>query len=171
MQLSNIQQRIFEMRGEKVMLDFHLAELYEVETKALKRAVNRNILRFPTDFMFQITSEEYESLRYQIGTLDSGRGKFAKYLPYAFTEQGVSMLASVLKSEKAIDVNIAIIRTFVLLRRFALSYSELEKKIKILEKKYNKNFKEVFKALELLYAENAAKDDIKNRSRIGFRPD
>ena len=159
------------MRGEKVMLDFHLAELYEVETKALKRAVNRNTLRFPTDFMFQITSEEYESLRYQIGTLDVGRGKFAKYLPYAFTEQGVSMLASVLKSEKAIDVNIAIIRTFVLLRRFALSYTELEKKIKSLEKKYNKNFQEVFKALEVLYAENAAKDDIKNRGRIGFKPD
>jgi hypothetical protein len=109
-QLQFIQEKIFTIRGERVMLDFDLAELFEVETKVLKQAVKRNIERFPSDFMFEITIEEYHSLRSQIVTSTRG-GR--RYMPYAFTEQGVSMLSSVLKSQKAIEVNIAIIRAFV----------------------------------------------------------
>jgi len=166
-----IQNKIYEIRGLKVMLDFDLAILYEVETKTLKRAVNRNIERFPNDFMFRITREEYNSLRYQTGTLEKGqgRGRYSKYLPYAFTEQGVAMLSSVLNSEKAINVNIAIIRTFVLIKQFALNYKELEAKIKNLEKKYNNNFQQVFKVLDLLLMEKQEQEDFKNRKRIGFR--
>ena len=115
MQLSAIQNKIYEIRGQKVMLDFDLAEMYEVDTKVLNQAVKRNANRFPADFMFKITRNEYNSLRSQIVTLEKseGRGKYSKYLPSAFTEQGVAMLSSVLNSEKAIEVNIVIIRTFV----------------------------------------------------------
>lgn len=167
----NIQNKIYEIRGLKVMLDFDLSSMYDVETKALKRAVNRNKERFPQDFMFQLTREEYKSLRYQIGTLETGqgRGRYSKYLPYAFTEQGVAMLSSVLNSKKAINVNIAIIRTFAMVRQYALNYKELETKIKRLEKKYSKNFQQVFKALELLLSEKQVQEDFKNRKRIGFK--
>ena len=119
MQLQFIQEKIFIIRGERVMLDFDLAELFEVETKALKQAVKRNIERFPDDFMFEVTIEEYHSLRSQIVTSTRG-GR--RYMPYAFTEQGVSMLSSVLKSKKAIVVNIVIIRAFVLLRQHLMNY-------------------------------------------------
>lgn len=170
MQLSVIQNKIHEIREHKVMLDFDLAEMYGVETKMLKRAVNRNIKRFPLDFMFALTKEEYNSLRYQIGTLKKGRGQHFKYLPYAFTEQGVAMLSSVLNSEKAIAVNITIIRTFVLIRQYALNYKELQDKIGKMEKKYNKNFKEVFKALEYMSSDKSAEEVFKNRKRIGFKP-
>ena len=153
------------------MLDFHLAEMYEVETKVLKQTVKRNINRFPADFIFEISREEYNSLRSQIVTLENkrGRGRHSKYLPYAFTEHGVAMLSSVLNSERAIDVNIAIIRTFVLVRQYALNYKELQEKIGKLEKKDNKNFKEIFKALEYLISEKQQQEDFKNRKRIGFK--
>src|SRR5258708_6585422 len=111
-----IGQRIYFIRGHCVMLDSDLAELYEVETKALNRAVRRNASRFPDDFMFLLTGDEYEVLRCQIGTLKTGRGVHRKYIPLVFTEQGVAMLSSVLNSERAVQVNIAIIRTFVKLR-------------------------------------------------------
>lgn len=155
----------------KVMLDYDLAAMYEVETKQLKRAVNRNAGRFPPDFMFQLTRTEYNALRHQTGTLEKGqgRGKYSKYLPYAFTEQGVAMLSSVLNSEKAIQVNIIIIRTFVLIRQFALTYKELQEKITKLEKKHNKDFKEVFRALEFLVQKKTNEEDFKNRERIGFK--
>lgn len=169
MQLSVIQNKIFEIRGHKVMLDFDLAEIYEVETRVLKQAVKRNINRFPSDFMFELTRTEYNFLRSQIVTLEKGRGRYSKYLPYAFTEQGVAMLSSVLNSERAIQVNIVIIRTFVLIRQSALSYGELSAKIKKLEKKYNKNFSEIFKALEYLIAEKKNEDDLRSRTRIGFK--
>ena len=168
MQITLIQSRIFEIRGQKVMLDFHLAELYEVETKQLKRQVHRNISRFPNDFMFELTRKEFESLRCQIGT--SKRGG-TRYMPMAFTEQGIAMLSSVLNSERAIDVNIAIIRTFVLIRQHLLQYKNLQEKIKKLESKYNKNFKQVFAALEILLQEKQNQEDFKNRKRIGFNPD
>lgn len=150
------------------MIDFDLAQMYEVSTKRLKEAVKRNINRFPSDFMFTLTQKEFQGLRSQIAT--SNRGG-TRYLPTAFTEQGVAMLSSVLNSEKAIEVNIAIIRTFVLIRRYALSFAELSIKIKQLEKKYNNNFKEVFKALDFLFNEKQQQQDLKNRKRIGFRPD
>ena len=168
MQISLIENKIYKIRGEKVMLDFDLALMYEVETKVFKQSVNRNINRFPTDFMFTLSQEEFQSLRSHIVT--SKRGG-TRYLPYAFTEQGIAMLSSVLNSEKAIEVNIAIIRTFVLLRQYALTYEELNKKIKQLEKKYSNNFKEVFKALDYLIAAKENEQDLKNRKRIGFKPD
>jgi hypothetical protein len=170
MQITVIQKKIFEIRGQKVMLDLHLAELYEVETKRLKEAVKRNINRFPSDFMFELTDKELHNLRSQIATSSWGG---SRYKPYAFTEQGVAMLSSILNSEKAIDVNIFIIRTFVLIRQYALDYQELEKKIKSLEKKHNKNFKQLFTALELLLQEKQAdekqKANFENRPRIGFK--
>lgn len=171
MQLSVIQNKIFEVRGQNVMMDFDLAEMYEVETKVLKQAVKRNIKRFPSDFMFELTRVEYNSLRSQIVTLEKGRGrgKFSKYLSYAFTEQGVAMLSSILNSERAIQVNIVIIRTFVLIRQAGLANKELYEKIIKLEKKYNKNFQEIFRALEYLIAEKKNEDNIKKRERVGFK--
>jgi hypothetical protein len=167
MQLSVIQNKIYEIRGHKVMLDFDLAEMYEVETKVLKQSIKRNINRFPPDFMFVLTQKEFQGLRSQIVT--SNRGG-TRYLPTAFTEQGVAMLSSILKSEKAIQVNIAIIRTFVLLKQAAINYKELNDKILKLEKKYNKNFKEVFKALDYLISKKVNEEDFTKRTRIGFKP-
>lgn len=156
MQLTVIQNKIYEIREQKVILDFDLSKMYEIETKVLKQAVKRNINCFPNDFMFEITRDEYKSLRSQIVALEKGHGreKYSKYLPAAFMEQGVAMLSSVLNSEKAIEVNIIIIRTFVLIREFALNYKDLQRKISKLEKKYNNNFKEIFQALNLLLANN-----------------
>ena len=113
-----IQSKIYEVRGQQVMLDKDLAELYQVATGNLNKAVKRNLRRFPSDFMFQLTTEEWESLRFQIGSLDKGRGKYPKYLPYAFTEQGIAMLSGVLNSDTAIEININIMRAFVAVRRF-----------------------------------------------------
>ena len=126
MELEVIQNKIFEIRGFKVMLDFDLALLYNVENKRLKEAVRRNLNRFPDDFMFELTKMEYDSLRSQIASLKNGRGQHLKYLPFAFTEQGIAMLSSILNSEKAIEVNISIIRAFVTMRQFTLTYSELK---------------------------------------------
>jgi hypothetical protein len=171
MELSLIHNKIYEIRGNRVMMDFDLAEMYETETKLLKRAVNRNKERFPSDFMYQLTKKEYESLRCQIGTLEKGqgRGKYSKFLPYAFTEQGVAMLSSALKSERAIKVNIFIMRCFVLIRQQTLSYKELQEKLKTLEKKYNKNFRLVFNAIKLMTEDKETSDQFKNRERIGFK--
>ena len=113
-----IQSKIYEVRGQQVMLDKDLAELYQVATGNLNKAVKRNLKRFPSDFMFQLTTEEWESLRFQLGSLDKGRGKYPKYLPYAFTEQGIAMLSGVLNSDTAIEININIMRAFVAVRRF-----------------------------------------------------
>ena len=116
-EIAVIQQRIHELRGQRVMLDFDLAELYQITTSNLNKAVKRNIRRFPADFMFQLTAEEWSALRFQIGIINTGRGQHKKYLPYAFTEQGVAMLSSVLHSDVAINVNISIMRVFVEIRR------------------------------------------------------
>src|SRR3989337_3496070 len=123
--VERISSKIFLIRDEKVLLDFDLAELYGVATKQLKRAVRRNIARFPIDFMFPLTKTEDNSLRSQIGTLK--RGEHSKYLPYAFTEQGVAMLSSVLRSKRAAQVNIEIMRTFVRLRLMIASHKDLER--------------------------------------------
>lgn len=152
------------------MLDFHLAEMYGVETKRLKEAVRRNLQRFPADFMFQLTKEENQSLRSQIATLEkTGRGQYSKFLPYAFSEQGVAMPSSVLSSEKAIEVNIGIVRTFVLIRQYALNYKDLNEKLQKLEKKYTKNFKEIYEALNLLIAAKKQQEEQANREPIGFK--
>jgi hypothetical protein len=169
MSLTTIQNKIYEIRGQKVMIDADLAELYEVETKRLKEAVRRNIERFPEDFMFELTRDEYNSLRTQIASLEIGRGKYSKYLPFAFTEQGVAMLSGVLKSQKAVEANIAIMRAFVAIRHFALTYKELAQKLAELEEQYNMQFGQVYKALNLLLKEKQDRGKWKDRKRIGFK--
>lgn len=166
MQLQNIQSKIYEMRGQKVMLDFDLAELYETETKYLKRAVRSNIRRFPSDFMFELTKEEWELLRCTFSTSNQRGG--TRYMPFAFTEQGVSMLSSILNSDKAIDVNIAIMRAFVFVRQYALTHKDLTDKIKELETLYNKQFADVYEALNYLLQKDQQQTEQRARRRIGF---
>ena len=158
-----IEKAIYLIRGEKVMLDHDLALLYGVETKVLNRAVKRNLQRFPSDFMFQLTAEEADRLRCQIGTSNEGRGG-RRYLPYVFTEQGVAMLSSVLNSERAILVNIEIMRAFVKLRQMLASNAELSRRLDELESKYDKHFRVVFDAIRQLMATPA-----RGRKEIGFR--
>ena len=142
-----IQSKIILIRGEKVMLDADLAKLYEVSTKRLNEQVRRNPGRFPSDFMFQLTKEEYRILRSQVATSSWG-GR--RYLPYAFTEQGVAMLSSVLDSERAILVNVEIMRTFVRLREILATHKYLARKLEELEKKYDEQFAVVFDAIREL---------------------
>lgn len=151
------------------MLDFDLAELYEVETKYLKRSVRANIRRFPPDFMFEISKTEWETLRCNFSTSNQRGG--IRYLPFAFTEQGVSMLSAVLNSDKAIDVNISIMRAFVFIRQYALSHKDLSSKLKELETKYNKQFKDVGEALNYLLKKDKQNEVFKKRKRIGFKND
>ena len=145
-ELEELRTRIHEIRGIQVMLDKDLAELYGVEVKNLNKAVKRNIDRFPPDFMFQLTKEELNTLRFQNGTLKAGRGEHTKYLPYVFTEFGVAMLSSVLRSEIAIQVNIRIMRAFVAVRKyFAMQgseHDELEDRIKRLEDTFEKSLRD-----------------------------
>ena len=170
MELQTIQNRIYEIRGQKVILDFDLAVLYGTETKKLKQAVRRNIARFPSDFMFELTKEEYDSLRSQFVTLENtGRGKYSKYSSFAFTEQGIAMLASVLRTPKAIEVNIQIVRAFVFLRKYALSHSELTQKLQELEAKYDKQFNDIFEAINYLIQKDKVEINQKERKRIGFK--
>lgn len=164
----HIQDKIFEVRGQKVMLDFDLSELYETETKYLKRAVRANLKRFPSDFMFELSKTEWESLRCNFST-STGRGG-ARYLPFAFTEQGVAMLSAVLNSEKAIDVNIAIMRTFVFIRQYALSHKDLTNKIIELEALYDKQFTDVYEAINYLMRKDQQQTEQQERKRIGYIP-
>lgn len=169
MHLQAIQTKIYELRGQKVMLDYDLAELYDVETKRLKESVKRNSRRFPPDFMFEITKEEYQLLRSQIATLESGKGKHSKYLPHAFTEQGVAMLSGILNSDKAIDVNIAIMRAFIALKQFTLTNTELNNKLKELEQSCDKQFKDVYEAIDYLLKKDKKDVSQKQRRQIGYR--
>ncbi|MGZ5219567.1 MAG: ORF6N domain-containing protein [Chitinophagaceae bacterium] len=173
MQLSVIHNKIYEIRGQKIMLDFDLADLYEVETKALNQAVKRNKDRFPKDFMFQLSKEEWELLRSQIVTLEKdGRGKYPKYLPFAFTEHGVTMLASVLRSEKAIKMNIAIVRAFIALRQFAINYKELAEQVKELRgtvDNHNGQLNQIYDALENLLDDKVTHKKWVEREPIGFK--
>lgn len=157
----DLESKIYLVRGQKVMLDGDLAELYEVEVKQLKRQVRRNIDRFPTDFMFQLSQDDYDSLRRHFGTLK--RGEHSKYLPYVFTEQGVAMLSSVLNSKRAVQVNIQIMRAFVRLREMISSNKELAKRLDELEKKYDSQFRLVFDAIRELMVPPE-----EDKRRIGF---
>ena len=159
-----VERNILLIRGHRVILDTDLAKLYGVPTKRLNEQVQRNKKRFPSDFMFQLTPEEVGHLRSQIATLKSGRGQHRKYQPYAFTEQGVAMLSSVLHSERAIQVNIAIMRTFVQLREMISSNKGLARRLNELEKKYDSQFRVVFEAIRELMAEPEPKV-----KRIGFK--
>jgi hypothetical protein len=169
--VADIESRIFLIRGQKVMLDADLAVLYGVETFNLNKAVKRNVDRFPEDFMFQLTKgelgekgfEEADSLRFQIGmSKTSGRGG-RRYLPHAFTEQGVAMLSSVLNSKRAVQVNIAIMRAFVKLREMIASHKDLARRLDDLEMKYDQQFRIVFDAIRELMTPPA-----KPRRKIGY---
>ncbi len=162
--LERIERAILMLRGHKVMLDSDLATLYAVETKVLNQAISRNIERFPEDFMFQLTEAEAAFLRSQTVTLKTGRGQHRKYLPFAFTEQGVAMLSSVLRSPRAVRVNIEIMRAFVRLREMIATNKDLARRLDELEKKYDAQFKVVFDAIRRLMAPPQ-----KARRSIGFR--
>ncbi len=161
-EVATLQNRIYEIRGQRVILDSDLAALYETETKRLKEAVRRNIERFPSDFMFELTREEYQFLRSQIATLETGRGKYSKFVPFAFTEQGVAMLSSVLNSAKAIQVNISIMRAFVAVRKHLTDHKDLQHKIEALEASTDQRFRDVYEALDYMINTNSA------RTLIGF---
>ena len=163
-----IQDKIYLIREHKVMFDKDLAELYGVLTKNLNKAVNRNIDRFPEDFMFRLTKKEYSSLRFQFGTLK--RGQHVKYLPFVFTEQGVAMLSSVLKSKRAVQVNIQIMRGFVRLKELMMSHKDLARKIDDLERKvgeHDAKIVRVFDAIRHLMAIPHSGDGYK-KTKIGF---
>jgi phage regulator Rha-like protein len=146
--MERIERAILSIRGEKVMLDSDLAELYGVETKALNRAVKRNASRFPSDFMFQLTVEEVTNLRCQSGTSSSYGGR--RHLPYAFTEHGALMLANVLNSERAAQTSVQVVRAFIRLRQLLASNAAMARKLAALEKKYDAQFKTVFEAIRQL---------------------
>ena len=183
--LQLIQSKIYEIRRQKVMLDRDLAELYQVTTGNLNKAVKRNLKRFPPDFMFQLTVEKWEALRFQIGILKNGRGEHTKYLPYAFTEQGLAMLSGILNSDIAINVNISIMRAFVDIRQMIASpktnkIDELEKRMDAIENyieevfsDYNDINDDTRMQLELInqtLAELQTKDrGFKERKRIGYQ--
>lgn len=164
-----VERRILLIRGQKVMLDSDLAELYGVETKAFNRGVRRNLSRFPQDFMFQLTAEEFEGLRFHFGTsslrsqIGTSKRGGRRYRPLAFTEQGVAMLSSVLRSGRAVQVNIAIMRAFVKLREMLASNRDLARRLDDMEKKYDAQFRVVFDAIRELM-----KPPEKPRRRIGF---
>ncbi|MBP6074525.1 MAG: ORF6N domain-containing protein [Flavobacterium sp.] len=160
--LEIINNKIHVIRNQKVMLDFDLAFLYQIETKVLKQAIRRNIDRFPDDFMFELTKEEFDNLRSQFVTSSYGG---TRYMPFAFTEQGVAMLSSVLNSKKAIEVNIAIMRTFVVLRNSILSLEEITDRVSEIEQQ----FPEIYKVLNYLMDSHQKKMEQKERSKIGFK--
>jgi len=167
--VEHIESKILLIRSQKVMLDSDLAFLYGVGTKVLIQAVMRNIDRFPSDFIFQLSQEEFELLRSQIVTSKTSEGRGGRrYLPYAFTEQGVAMLSSVLKSPRAIMVNVEIMRAFVRLRRLLASNTELARKLDELEKKYDRQFAVVFEAIRQLMAPTEPAEPESRRKRIGF---
>jgi phage regulator Rha-like protein len=184
--IKSIQNRIYEIRGERVMLDRDLAALYQTETKALNLAVKRNLKRFPPDFMFQLTKEEFESLRFQIETLEQsdnslrlqnetlkmGRGQHSKYLPYAFTEQGVAMLSGVLNSDKAIEMHVAIMRAFVEIKKIVLRQTDLKEQMKEIKERlgeHDAQLNQIYDAIENLLDEKAAQRKWEDRERIGFK--
>lgn len=161
MEMDVIHTKIHTFRGVRVMLDYDLADLYEMETKNLNLAVKRNLLRFPDDFMFRLTKEEFESLRLQ--NVTSKRGG-TRYLPYAFTEQGVAMLSGVLNSPKAIQVNIAIMRTFVKIRQYMLHFQVLADKLA----EHEQQFADVYEVLDYLMNKDKLSTAQLERTRIGF---
>ena len=159
--------KIYLIRGQKVMVDRDLAKLYGVPTKAFNQAVKRNAERFPGDFMFRLTKKEWESLRSQFVTLEIGRGKYPKYLPYVFTEQGVSMLSSVLNSETAIRVNIQIIRVFTKMRELLLTHKDILLQLEKMEKKLTRHDEDI--ALIFEYLKQLLNPPQPPRNKIGFR--
>jgi phage regulator Rha-like protein len=178
MLLITIQNKIYEVNGVKIMLDFDLAELYEVETRVLNQAIKRNIESFPEDFMFRLTKEEWENMlsqsvitssSSQIVMMDLPKNRTGKYLPYAFTEHGVTMLASVLKSSKARKMNIAIVRAFIALRKTLLNIENLQSHLQELETRYDKQFEDIFEAIQFLITDNEIVENKSERVKIGYK--
>lgn len=173
MEIQLIHHKIYEIRNIKVILDYDLALLYEVQTKVLNQAVKRNLKRFPEDFMFKLTHEEWQEIvlqqmkRSQFVTA-SQKNRNINNTPYAFTEQGIAMLSGILNSDVAIYINIAIMRTFVAIRQFSLTYKELAEKLAQLEDRTDNQFSEIYDALNFLVAEKQKEIDNSNRTRIGF---
>ena len=171
MQLTIIQQKIYEARGIKIMLDFDLAELYEVETRVLNQAVKRNIDRFPSDFMFRLKIKEWKIMSSQIVMTSLGkRPKTA--LPYAFSEHGVTMLASILRSHRAIQMNIAIVKAFIALKQFINNYKDLAEQIKEIRETttgHSEQLNQIYNAIESLLKDKKNKKDWDSRERIGFK--
>lgn len=162
--IDSIKEKIYFIRGEKVMIDKDLAMLYQVLTKQLNRAVRRNSDRFPEDFMFILTKEEVENWKCQFGTSNSSLKQSLRKPPLVFTEQGIAMLSGVLNSPRAIQINIQIIRIFTRLRRMIDTYKELREKVEEMEKNNETNFREIFRVIRLLI-----KEDEKPKNKIGFR--
>lgn len=180
--IRSIQNRIYEVRGEKVMLDFDLATLYEVETRVLNQAVKRNSKRFPKDFMFQLKTTEFEQIKSQFTTMSSSsqivmmgtppQNRTGRYLPYAFTEQGVAMLSGILNSEKAINMNIAIMRAFVEIRRIVLQQGDIREQLKQIQHRigeHDTQLSAIYDAIENLLDDKAAQRKWEDRERIGFK--
>ena len=183
--IQSIQNRIYEIRGERVMLDFDLAVLYEVETRVLNQSIKRNIKRFPEDFMFQLSAVEWQMLSSQfvmmsqpsnpssqIVMMEVPKNRTGKYLPYVFTEQGVAMLSGILNSDKAINMNIAIMRAFVEVRRVFLRENDLKEQMKELKERlgeHDAQLNQIYDAMENLLDEKAAQRKWNDRERIGFR--
>ena len=165
MELELIKNSILDIRGKRVILDYELAKLYGIETKRLKESVRRNIRRFPEDFMFELSQEEWINLRTQFATSSWGGKRFA---PFAFTEQGVAMLSSVLNSDSAIDINISIMRAFVLMRQWALEYQDLQEKLTDLEKRFGQKFADIEQVLNYLIQKDQQQVQQGGRKRIGF---
>jgi len=166
MELELIKRSILEIRGKKVILDFELAKMYQTETKRLKESVRRNIKRFPPDFMFELSLQEWNLLRTQFATSKKGG---TTRPPFAFTEQGVAMLSSVLNSEIAIEVNINIMRAFVLMRQFALTYQELSEQLKDLENRHNQKFDDIEQVLKYLIQKDKKQIQEGERIQVGYR--
>jgi hypothetical protein len=180
--IQSVQNRIYEIRGERVMLDYDLASLYEVETRVLNQAVKRNNKRFPSDFMFRLTKEEFEGLRSQFVTASENMSsqfvmtytnkRPVKDLPYAFTEQGVAMLSGILKSDKAIEMNIAIMRAFVEIRKIAFRQTDLKEQLQEIKQRlgeHDEQLNSIYDAMENLLDEKASKIKWDDRERIGFK--
>ncbi len=165
MVLELIKNSILDIRGKRVILDYELAKLYGIETKRLKESVRRNIRRFPEDFMFELSHEEWINLRSQFATSSWGGKRFA---PFAFTEQGVAMLSSVLNSDTAIEINISIMRAFVLMRQWALEYQDLQDKLSELEQRFGQKFTDIEQVLNYLIQKDQKQVQQVGRKRIGF---
>jgi hypothetical protein len=170
MELMQIRQKIYQIRDEQVMLDFDLAEMFEVETRRLVEQVKRNEVRFPKDFMFRLTKDEWVELqKSSLSQIATSSFKFRPTTPLAFTEHGVTMLANILRSDRAVKMSIAIVRAFIAMRKWALNYKELADKIAEMEQKYDKQFADVYEALRYLMAEKQSLQEWEERERIGFK--
>jgi hypothetical protein len=171
-ELQHIESRIYTVRGQRVMLDRDLAALYEVETRVFNQAVKRNAKRFPEDFMFQLLPEEWEALRSQIVTLNAGRGGHTKYRPHVFTEQGVAMLSGVLNSDRAISMNIAIMRAFVEIRKAALLSADMQEQLRAIQDRLSEHDTQlsgIYDAIENLLDTHSESKSWEERERIGFK--